>query len=435
MIVTNKPCSCGRTHKPHNIHIVNEPGALASLPNVANTLSSKPAVVFYDHMTRALFGEAIDKAYEASGQQVHNIVIGSDEKPFEPNLAAVAQVRQALDEADAGLLIGVGAGALNDLAKYVANEHDVKYISVPTAPSMDGYVAPISALLVDGVKVTYDSKAPEGIVADTDILAGPPLPLISAGFADVLGKLTSLRDWELARVLLDEYWCENVSNHVETIASNLLEATDKLLDRDKDAVRLLTEGLLEAGISVFHVGNSRPTSGSEHLVSHYVEMRSFNEGRRPAAHGHVVGFGMIVISELVQSMLKLDADAVKKSVFAPSDMNDVVAQLRLDEVPDNFGKSKFDRTERDARLQNIVERWDDIRAVLEKVPTPETIRAALSKMGAPTTLAEIHIDADMGLDTITNARYMRERYTMLDLAADIGVLQNEAPRIVATYTS
>lgn len=426
-------CACGRAHHPSQAKIVNERGALNSLPTMVGELTDQMPVILYDSMTHQLLGEKIAGIFAAAERPYRSVVLGTPTEPFEPNQAAVDRVNEAMREDGVGLLVGVGAGAINDLGKYVAVHNDVPYISVATAPSMDGYMAPISALLIDGVKVTYDTKAPEGVIADLDVLSGAPLPLISAGFADVIGKLTSLRDWEMAHVLFDEYWCENVSNHVHRIASGLYDSAASLAERSHDSVQLLMEGLLEAGISVFYVGNSRPTSGSEHLVSHYVEMRSFNEGRRPAAHGHVVGFGMLVISELVQSMLALTSADIESAAFNPTDLNAVVGELRFTEVPDNFGKSKFEKSVRDARLPDIVAKWDRLRAVLEKVPTPEAIRKGLQIMGAPTTLTELGIDQEMGLQVVMNARYMRERYTMLDLAADTGVLEKDAKRIVAQY--
>lgn len=426
-------CACGRVHHPNQAKIVIEAGAIQSLPGMVAELTEGVPLILFDSMTRQLLGQKSDAAFAEQGLQVRNLVLGSPQEPFEPNEAAVEQVRAAMNEHQASLLAGVGSGAINDLGKYVAHELGVPYISVATAPSMDGYMAPISALLIDGVKVTYDTKAPDGVVADLDVLAGAPLPLVSAGFADVVGKLTSLRDWEMAHVLFDEYWCKEVSDHVEGIASSLYDAADSLANRSHESVALLMQGLIEAGISVFYVGNSRPTSGSEHLVSHYVEMRSFNEGHRPPAHGHVVGFGMLVIAELVQKMLELSVDDVRASSFTPSDLHEVLAELRFGEVPDNFGKSKFDRSVRDARLAQIAARWEQIKEVLKKVPTPEAICSGLKQMSAPTTLSELGIDPAVAVQVVKNARYMRERYTNLDLAADLGVLEREAEGIVRKY--
>lgn len=425
-------CSCGRRHKSSPARIVIEPNAIAALPAMAGELTRKAAVVFFDTMTFALFGQRVQDAFAAAGRPLRTVVLGDSGKPFEPTPEAAARVRAAAEQPDAGVLAGVGSGAINDLGKYVAHQLGMPYISVATAPSMDGYMAPISALLVDGVKVTYNTKAPDGVIADLTVLAGAPLHLVSAGFADVLGKLTSLRDWEMAHVLFDEYWCPAIAANVERVASHLKASAAAVAERSESSVRLLTEGLLQAGISVVYVGNSRPTSGSEHLISHYVEMRRVNEGKRPPAHGHVVGLGMLVVSELVQALLKLTPDEIRTAPFNPPAVADVVAELRFAEVPENFGKSKFDRAARDARLPRILERWDAIRAVLRKVPTPEEIRSALQKVQAPTTLRALGLH-DIGLQMVRNARYMRERYTMLDLAADLGVLDREAERIVAQY--
>lgn len=432
-IPTGVACACGRVHEPLPTKIIIRAGAVESLPILAGELAEGVPLVLFDPVTHRLAGENIARAFIRADKPWERLVLGSESAPFEPNEATLEAVRATIKEKQPGLVAGVGAGAMNDLGKFVAHEAGLPYISVATAPSMDGYMAPISALLIGGVKVTYDTKAPDGVIADLDVLAGAPMSLVSAGFADVVGKLTSLRDWELARVLFGEYWCRAVSDHVEGIASRLFAAAGALAERSHDSVRLLMEGLLEAGISVFHVGSSRPTSGSEHLVSHYVEMRRFNEGGRPPAHGHVVGFGMLVIAELAEKMRGLRAEDVRKTRFTPADMEQVLAELRLDEVPGNFGKSKFDAEIRDARLPVIASRWDDILAVLEKVPPAHKIREGLARVGAPTNLRDLGLDPETAMDTVLHARYMRERYTMLDLAAELGVLEAQAANIVRKY--
>lgn len=432
-IPTGVACACGRVHEPLPTKIIIRAGAVESLPILAGELAEGVPLVLFDPVTHRLAGENIARAFIRADKPWERLVLGSESAPFEPNEATLEAVRATIKDKQPGLVAGVGAGAMNDLGKFVAHEAGLPYISVATAPSMDGYMAPISALLIGGVKVTYDTKAPDGVIADLDVLAGAPMSLVSAGFADVVGKLTSLRDWELARVLFGEYWCRAVSDHVEGIASRLFAAAGALAERSHDSVRLLMEGLLEAGISVFHVGSSRPTSGSEHLVSHYVEMRRFNEGGRPPAHGHVVGFGMLVIAELAEKMRGLRAEDVRKTRFTPADMEQVLAELRLDEVPGNFGKSKFDAEIRDARLPVIASRWDDILAVLKKVPPAHKIREGLARVGAPTNLRDLGLDPETAMDTVLHARYMRERYTMLDLAAELGVLEAQAANIVRKY--
>ena len=50
------------------------------------------------------------------------------------------------------------------------------------------------------------------------------------------------------------------------------------------------------------------------------------------------------------------------------------------------------------------------------------IRAALTQAGAPTTAAALGVSPEEFLETVLHAHQIRSRYTVLDLAQDIGLL-------------
>ena len=79
---------------------------------------------------------------------------------------------------------------------------------VCTAPSMDGYASDGAPMICDGFKISFVATLAYGIVGDTDIMKEAPMHLIHAGFGDVIGKLTALADWRLAREKVGEYYCE-----------------------------------------------------------------------------------------------------------------------------------------------------------------------------------------------------------------------------------
>jgi glycerol-1-phosphate dehydrogenase [NAD(P)+] len=67
--------------------------------------------------------------------------------------------------------------------------------------------------------------------------------------------------------------------------------------------------------------------------------------------------------------------------------------------------------------------WPTLRAELEAILLPrESILAALVAAGAPTTSEELGVDAETLSETIRVCRDMRSRYTVLDLAEDLGLL-------------
>lgn len=394
------------------------PGVLAQLPATARRLMQPGArlVVLFDPTTYRLFGEAVMAPLSQHALDARELVLGVPDQAFEPDDRAVTLVTDFVRDGQA-VLLGVGSGAINDLGKYVSAQAVVPYISVATAPSMDGFAAPISAIMVDKVKTTLPSRSPDAVVGDIQILASAPAHLISAGFGDVLGKMTSLLDWKLAQILLDEPWCGETAAQVGHIAAHVASMAEGIHRRQPEQVGELMTALVRAGAAVSHVGNSRPTSGAEHLVSHFVEMWHTNRALRPPLHGHVVGIGTLCTARIVEELAKLDkiADAGSEPLADPGA---VLEALRIGHMPDNFGKAKFDRQRAVNRTGQIRGRWQEARAVLRTLPSAAKIESLLHAAGCPTRFAAIGIEKETVRQTLSWARFLRERYTLLDLAAE-----------------
>ena len=387
-------CECGRPEVPIATELVLTSGALLELPRVLRALDPdgvREIVVLFDQVTHALFGERVLTPLRNESLAAAPVVLGEEGRAFEPDERAVEAVKAAVSPGGS-LLVGVGSGAINDLGKHISSQMDVPYVCVATAPSMDGFAAPISAIVVDKVKTTVESRCPDAVVvADLDILCGAPPAMISAGFGDALGKLTSLADWKLAHVLFDEHWCRATADEVGEIARRVWGAAAEVADRSAGAVQDLMEALFLAGTSVVHVGRSRATSGSEHLFSHFVEMWHVNRELRPPAHGHVVGVGTLLASRIAEALKELRQlpDAVERVRCSPEE---ILSSLLIEKVPENFGVGKFDEQRAAERLERIRAQWGQVILVLESIPSSHEIETALRVAGCPTRLSQLGLD-------------------------------------------
>ena len=119
------------------------------------------------------------------------------------------------------------------------------------------------------MKITIPALYPVAIVADTAIMKDAPMPMLTAGFGDIIGKYTALADWRLARDVNGEYYCDEVVELVEKAVEKCAANAAGLCARDEEAVRAVTEALILSGIAIGLVGVSRPASGAEHHFSHY----------------------------------------------------------------------------------------------------------------------------------------------------------------------
>ena len=75
-----------------------------------------------------------------------------------------------------------------------------------------------------------------------------------------------------------------------------------------------------------------------------------------------------------------------------------------------------------ARLTEV---WPSMRARLAEAMLPiERLRAALEAAGAPTTGAELGLPSAFYREAVRHAREIRDRYSILDLAGDAGLLEH-----------
>ena len=67
-----------------------------------------------------------------------------------------------LEEARGGenCWVAVGAGTIHDLVRYTAHKLGLLFISLPTAPSVDGFVSGVAAMTVGGQKITFEAVPP-----------------------------------------------------------------------------------------------------------------------------------------------------------------------------------------------------------------------------------------------------------------------------------
>lgn len=429
-------CECGRPRQATPTALVMGRGILGQLPGVLRDMDPTGAgevIVLFDPVTSSLFEERVVRPLREAGRTVKPLILGEEGRAFEPDEHAIEAVKAAVSAALPGsLLIGVGSGAINDLGKRISAEMDARYVCAATAPSMDGFAAPISAIVIDKVKTTVESRCPDAVVADLEILCEAPPAMISAGFGDALGKLTSLVDWKLAHVLFDEHWCRKTADEVGGIARRVWQAADEIAARSTRGVQDLMEALFRAGTSVIHVGSSRATSGGEHLFSHFVEMWHLNRGLRPPAHGHVVGVGTLLMSRVAEALKQLDhlPETVQRSERSPED---VLADLRIDQIPQNFGLTKFDEARAKERLNVIRARWSRVLKALEAIPASQEIEAALQAAGCPVRMSELGLDGTIARRAIERCRFLRERYTIIDLAADAGVFPEIVEELVERF--
>lgn len=380
-----------------------------------------------DKHTFAAQGEAVARALRDAGFDLKQIVFTNDEV-----IADAAHIFDVLLAAggEPRTYIAVGSGTLTDITRFASHRTHSHFISVPTAPSVDGFASIGAPLIIHGVKVSVYCQAPYAIFADINTLAHAPQAMIAAGFGDMLGKLTSIADWRLGRLLWHEPYDEAIAQRTLDAVQICIDNVDGIGRGEPLAISRLFDALLESGYCMLDFGESRPASGAEHHTSHYWEMKLLREGRPAILHGAKVGVATVMVAHLYDQVRALSreqvADLLEATAWPTRDEEIAAIRAAYGELADGIiadHKAFLEMTpaQVDALKRSILAHWQEIQAIAAQVPPAATVADLLRRAGGPTSAAELGLDdaeRDLGFN---NGHYLRNRFTARKLAKVLGL--------------
>ncbi|MGH7921920.1 MAG: sn-glycerol-1-phosphate dehydrogenase, partial [Candidatus Dormibacteraceae bacterium] len=400
----------------------------------ARLFDDQPAVVVADEHTWEIAGRDVERSLSGSARELADRFV----LPGRPALHADYRHVEALVTAlrrHRAIPVAVGSGTINDLVKRASHEVRRRYLCVGTAASMDGYTSFGASITKDGYKRTMSCPAPRAVLADRRILRTAPATMTSSGYGDLLGKVTAGADWMIADELQVEPIDAAVWDRVQGSLRGALGRPGELHAGGEAALDGLIEGLLLSGLAMQAARSSRPASGAEHQFSHLWEMEGLGEGDEPPlSHGFKVGVGSIAIAALYERMLardlrQLDTDAlveawptwqaveaeIRRSITLPGVADQAVEQSRAKYAEPALLRRRLDR---------LRDRWPILRRRLQDQLLPAAeLRRMLGQAGCPVGPEAIGLDRGRFHDAYRRARMIRGRYTVLDLAAETGILE------------
>lgn len=426
-------CNCKKEHSTSIDDILIDENVILELPKLINKYDYKKILIISDVNTYKILGKDVEHLLKDNKINYTSYVF-QETNQLVPDELAIGKLLTHIDE-DIDLMITVGSGTLNDLSKFISYKIHIPYFIVATAPSMDGYASTVSALIVNNLKTTYEVTSPKAIIADINIIKNAPMEMITAGLGDILGKYTCLCDWKISSIINNEYSCESVVDLVKESIKRCVSNIDGIKNRDTDAIKNLTEGLILSGIAMSFVGNSRPASGGEHHLSHYWEMMFLFQGKEAVLHGTKVGIATLIIAKLYQGLTNTNVDFDRAVKHAEEfDYDNWVKNIKekYKYAADGIIKleqktNKNSKEEHKVRIKVIEENWDKIINIIKDIiPPSEELKTMLNKVGAPITPDQVGVDSATVSDSIQIAKELRARYTILQLLWDLGLLEEFA---------
>lgn len=342
-----------------------------------------------------------------------------------PEIELAERVADEATSAGSRLLVSIGGGTITDLAKYAVRIGRLELVCVPTAASVDAYTSARSALRIEGYHRTPDCRVPDVILVAPAIVAAAPHELTLAGIGDLVAKLIARLDWELGAIVTGEGFSRR---EAEWSARAARTALARLRHAGLEAAALAgLDALLLTGRTMRVFGSSRPAASSEHTIAHLWEVAIGEEVE--SLHGLLV---VRAAYEIVRAygwvVERLVADGGAAGVTAAE-----VAGLEAcwqERVPDDMrpflGKMREESAGRAVAEASVVERRGRIRARRAEIVglasrALSDVRRGLDALETAGIAAHLPpIPERWRRRGVEWVKYLRNRYSMFDLAFELG---------------
>ena len=413
-------------------NFIIEDGALELAPvEYRKTWGNACPLIIADRNTWLVAGMALKNIFLAAGYIDTEAFIFPDEQAVYADYAHVEIVRRAMENKEF-IAVAVGSGTINDLVKLASYELGRTYMIVPTAPSVDGFTSTGAAITVNGFKITLPCPAPAVVVADSLLLRQAPYPMIASGYGDLSAKITAGADWLIADHLGIEPVVATVWNMVQGSLKAQLSDPQGLAHRDRAVIEGLFLGLVQVGYAMQIYRDSRPASGADHLISHVWEMDHLTFGGKAVSHGFKVAIGTLTSTAIMTELLKRSKDDLKHAFESNAPILWEVREGQIRaligtekglQVALDISHSKFPTREvLESRRQEILDSWDVLKKRIENQIIPfKQLKEMYRIAQCPTEPTDIGLDKAEHIRGIRIAQLIRKRYTVLDLAYEMGL--------------
>jgi glycerol-1-phosphate dehydrogenase [NAD(P)+] len=370
-----------------------------------------------DTFTHEALGRRVAAAARSEGFAIEEIIWKNPAATEE----GVAELRHLSRHCDG--LIAVGSGTINDSVKYATFLDKKQYSVFPTSPQT-AYTTATASILFGGFKKSLTAHPPQGVFFDLAAVSRCPIRLTRSAYADVICRTTAQVDWLLSHLLWGTAYRELPYILLAYDEDALFDRAAALEKADMEAYGVLVRICAIMGLGTCFTETTHSGSMGEHMMSHYIDMFA-GDAHPGTLHGEQVGVTTLTMSCLQNRIL----DKPKPPILAPTNIDAAGMVARYGkEIGQNcikqLERKALDRKKADEFNLFLEENWESLSARLRGVMLPsERLWQAMEKIGAPKTATELGLSQDFYREAVIHSREIRDRYTMLDVAADSGMLE------------
>lgn len=199
---------------------------------------------------------------------------------------------------NAEVVYAVGGGLAADAGKYLAAELNLPLTVLPTALSVDAFLTATSGVRCEGCVAYIETKVPEVVILDLEVIAAAPASIRAAGITDVMSIATGSWDWKFAHEhgqnLPGMEFIPWVYENAQTILDGVLDCAVAAGRGDREGLKTLYDCLAMEVQLCNQVGHARPEEGSEHYFAYCAE----NLVGPGWPHGDLVGPGIMLMAAM-----------------------------------------------------------------------------------------------------------------------------------------
>ena len=410
-------------------------GELQSIPvkdiEIADTLDGQEAeLVARQHNGKAITVVSDAFTREALGARVYQALkpLGSVEEYVWENPRCTPEgVAELMEETrSAKALIAVGSGTISDSVKYGTFLTKREYSVFATSP-MNAYTTPTASVSEGGFKHSITCHSAKGVFFDLGVLARCPQRLVSAAFADVVCRTTAQVDWLMSHLLFQTPYSETAYTLLSYDEDAMIDKAGELMNGELQELAMLTRVSAIMGLGTSFTGTTHVGSMAEHMISHYIDMFA-GDDHPGTSHGEQVGVATLVLSRLQNAILGAEAPPeVRPTMIPKAELHERFGTKMASMMIEQTGKKALDAAAADRLNARFAEDWEGFAGRLRQVMRPyRQLHDAMAAAHCQLTGADLGLQPAFFRDAVRYSRFIRDRFTALDLAGDSGQLDSFA---------